>query len=224
VRTAASLSADILGLVATLGACLLSRLEHYRSIRPSTLLAAYLRASVLLGLARLRTLCLIPSAVGAAVASGLALATMQCLSCFDRIQDYCNLPEDIHLAMSEATGQSDLGQDLQFKSLHSPRGEVRTSMTQHVVCFSKQNFSWSRAGQAVLHSISLELTAGRVTMIMGATASGKSTLLQSVLGETHEVGGQTERHFSTAAYCSQVPMAEDGHDPREHNGTISARA
>jgi ATP-binding cassette, subfamily C (CFTR/MRP), member 1 len=73
LRTAASLTADILGLVSTLGACLLSWLDHYRSIRPSTLLAAYFSISSLLAVPRLRTLCLIPGAAGAAVTFGLIL-------------------------------------------------------------------------------------------------------------------------------------------------------
>jgi hypothetical protein len=73
VRTAGSLAADILGLVATIGASILSRLDHHRSIRPSTLLAAYFSVFSLLGAARLRTLCLIPGTVGPAVVFGLIL-------------------------------------------------------------------------------------------------------------------------------------------------------
>ncbi|KAJ0162521.1 Canalicular multispecific organic anion transporter 2 [Colletotrichum tanaceti] len=55
-QTPASVAADVLDPVATLAVLLLSILNHQRSPRPSTLLSLYLSASVVLGIARVRTL------------------------------------------------------------------------------------------------------------------------------------------------------------------------
>lgn len=77
ISTDASVAADILGFISTLTACVLSFLTYQRSRRPSTTLNLYLSASVLLGVARARTLWLLPSSSGslyAAVAMTIILA------------------------------------------------------------------------------------------------------------------------------------------------------
>lgn len=51
----ASLAADILSVIATIAALLLSFLDHTRRLRPSTLLGLYLSVLVVLGTARTRT-------------------------------------------------------------------------------------------------------------------------------------------------------------------------
>ncbi|KAH9237240.1 hypothetical protein K456DRAFT_1759479 [Colletotrichum gloeosporioides 23] len=58
-QTPASIAADVLTPVATLAVLLLSVLNHQRSPRPSTLLSLYLSASIILGIARVRTLWLV---------------------------------------------------------------------------------------------------------------------------------------------------------------------
>lgn len=61
LRTNASLAADILEVLALSGAIVLSYIHHCRSIRPSTILTLFLSARFLLGIARVRTLWLIPN-------------------------------------------------------------------------------------------------------------------------------------------------------------------
>lgn len=73
LQTKASLATDIIGLVAVIGAGFLSWFQHYRSEQPSTLLAIFLSASFLTGIARVRTLWLMPNAVGPAVVLTLVL-------------------------------------------------------------------------------------------------------------------------------------------------------
>lgn len=57
-----SLAADILQLLSAAAAIVLSYMHHHRSIRPSTLLSLYLPAMSLVGIARSRTLWLVPGA------------------------------------------------------------------------------------------------------------------------------------------------------------------
>jgi hypothetical protein len=73
VKTRASIAADVLSVVAVLGAGLLSWIDHQRSIRPSSLLAVYLLTASVLDMARLRTLWSIRGAVGAAAVFCLVL-------------------------------------------------------------------------------------------------------------------------------------------------------
>jgi len=82
--------------------------------------------------------------------------------------------------------------------------------TSSVVSFSDQSFAWSKAGPAILKSINLKIQPRRITVILGPTASGKSTLMQSIVGETIALDGRTERNFSAAAYCSQIPWLTNG--------------
>lgn len=56
IRTRATLAATVLALVSTLGLCLLSHVEHGRSVRPSSILNVYLFASLLFDIAHARTL------------------------------------------------------------------------------------------------------------------------------------------------------------------------
>ncbi|KAL0931143.1 ABC transporter [Colletotrichum truncatum] len=60
-QSPASVAADVLAFVATLTALLLSVLNHQRSPRPSTILSLYFSASIILGIARVRTAWLLPS-------------------------------------------------------------------------------------------------------------------------------------------------------------------
>lgn len=60
IQTNASLAADVLEVVAISSAIVLSYIHHCRSIRPSTLLTLFLSARSLVGIARVRTLWLIP--------------------------------------------------------------------------------------------------------------------------------------------------------------------
>lgn len=55
LRTRASLAASLLALVATLGLCILSYLEHIKNIRPSSIINAYLLLTVPFDAAQLRT-------------------------------------------------------------------------------------------------------------------------------------------------------------------------
>ncbi|KAJ5718166.1 ABC transporter integral membrane type 1 [Penicillium malachiteum] len=67
VYTDVSLPADVIELIALSSAILLSYFDHCRSFRPSTFLLLYLSSRSLLGVARIRTLWLIPGASNAAI-------------------------------------------------------------------------------------------------------------------------------------------------------------
>ncbi|KAF6834852.1 ABC transporter [Colletotrichum musicola] len=76
-QTSASVAADVLSFLASIVASLLSILTHQRSLRPSTLLGLYLSASIILGVARVRTLWLLEqdASVPAVLTIGFVLTT-----------------------------------------------------------------------------------------------------------------------------------------------------
>ncbi|KDN69811.1 putative ABC transporter [Colletotrichum sublineola] len=83
LQTPASIAADVLTVVATLTLLLLSVLSHQRSPRPSTLVSLYLSASVILGVARVRTVWLLspggplPAILTVVVVFTLAVLTLE---------------------------------------------------------------------------------------------------------------------------------------------------
>ncbi|KAK5991839.1 ABC multidrug transporter B [Cladobotryum mycophilum] len=135
---------------------------------------------------------------------------MQCIGCFERIQEFCHQP--ISPQFADTVDHISDGQS--SHSMMPLRTWVANSESagphSPIIKFCDQSFSWTKTGPATLKSLSTEIMAGRVTVILGPTGSGKSTLLESMLGETVALCGQTERRFATAAYCSQVPWLSNG--------------
>jgi len=81
LKTDASVAADVLSLIATNAALILSLLGHKRSLRPGTLLSLYLSMVATLGIARTRTLWLmeVGGPVPAMMAVVLSLTTLSLL-------------------------------------------------------------------------------------------------------------------------------------------------
>lgn len=141
-------------------------------------------------------------------------ALIQCFSSFDRIQEYCSQPVRPHHRL--------VGRDLQQappRGLNTASEVELTGMQQRntqlseeipLIRFRDQDIAWNTAGPAILRSLRAEIYGQRFTIIVGPTGSGKSTLLESILDEAVTLNGDTDRRFSTAAYCSQVPWLING--------------
>lgn len=140
-------------------------------------------------------------------------ALIQCFSSFDRIQEFCSQPaqpphateENSTLTMN-SENNSDYGMELAF--LQS-RG-LRTASSQPLVHFRNQDVAWAKSGPTILRALRASIHEQQFTVILGPTGSGKSTLLETILDETVSLGGITDRRFSTAAYCAQVPWLIHG--------------
>ncbi|KAM3565252.1 hypothetical protein MY1884_000325 [Beauveria asiatica] len=122
----------------------------------------------------------------------------ECLSSFDRMQEFYRQP--IHPGLLPKAGDAPGAQEKEYG----------TSLDQPVVRFVDQDFAWTETSPAVLRNLNASIRKGRFTAIVGRTGSGKSTLLESILAETADLGGCTERRFTSAAYCSQVPWLVNG--------------
>lgn len=76
----------------------------------------------------------------------------------------------------------------------------------------KGSFKWGPETPAVLHDLNLEVSRGSLIAVVGAVGSGKSTLMQAILGELYPVD-ESLAHISrpeVIAYCSQIPHIAEG--------------
>ncbi|PAN25430.1 hypothetical protein PAHAL_4G300900 [Panicum hallii] len=145
-----------------------------------------------------------------------------------RLSNYLSTPEH---NSSELTASADILKH-QFKRdtevIHNPMAFV----LQDVCC------SWSSSSVAepsiVLRDISLQLQKGLFIAIVGEVGSGKSSLLNSVIGETRVVSGSISS-CGSIAYVPQVPWILSGSlrdnillgkefDPRRYDEVIQACA
>ncbi|KAK1624645.1 P-loop containing nucleoside triphosphate hydrolase protein [Colletotrichum phormii] len=66
-------------------------------------------------------------------------------------------------------------------------------------------FGWKADADPALTDLTLDIPHGKLTMIVGPVASGKSTLLKAILGETPVAEGTINRASDNIAFCDQVP-------------------
>lgn len=71
---------------------------------------------------------------------------------------------------------------------------------------------WGPETPPVLHELNLDMKRGHLIAVIGAVGSGKSTLMQAILGELYPVEDGTT-HIArpeVIAYCSQIPHIAEG--------------
>ncbi|KAL4962566.1 ABC transporter [Aspergillus stella-maris] len=130
-------------------------------------------------------------------------AVIQCLGCWDRIQEYCSVPSHCNYESHSSILPQRPDASLGLQNIPGTADEA-----DHIVKFFNYTAAWKHDGSPVLHDLTLTIQRGGVTMIVGPVGSGKSTLLESILGETLIMQGQVEQDFSSAAYCSQTPWLQ----------------
>ena len=125
----------------------------------------------------------------------------QVISCFSRIELYClKTPSHVLASLSTPSPMESSIDSTQLKNLQSSSMSNRS-----LVSFEKVDISWSpNASQLVLHNLTLDIRQG-FTAVIGPIASGKSTLLESIIGETTLQSGSMSTPLSGVAYCSQTP-------------------
>lgn len=131
----------------------------------------------------------------------------ECLSSFDRMQEYYRQPTHPGLLPAdrdEPSGKT--GSDISLQQLRPQRGVS----SEPIVAFEDQSFAWSKTETPTLKNLNGRIMQGRFTAVVGRTGSGKSTMMESILGETVPTSGRTKRRFARAAYCSQVPWLVKG--------------
>lgn len=125
---------------------------------------------------------------------------MQAVACFGHIEEYCSkAPVEAHPSASAGSAQDEL--EMGHQSLSSSR--------KSLFSFKGAEISWSQSGpESVLHGLNLDIAPG-FTAIIGPVASGKSSLLATIIGETELKQGSISERLSGVAFCSQTPWITD---------------
>ncbi|RDH38689.1 P-loop containing nucleoside triphosphate hydrolase protein [Aspergillus welwitschiae] len=129
---------------------------------------------------------------------------VQCLGCFNRIQEYCCSEEPADGVKSlQNTPVDKVGVSYDLKEISKSQ-----SSRKDLVAFSNLSVGWTKNAPPVLRDMTLTIQHGAVTMIVGPIGSGKSTFLETILGESLVLQGRADRDASPIAYCSQAPWLQ----------------
>nr|XP_001400139.2 hypothetical protein ANI_1_2934024 [Aspergillus niger CBS 513.88] len=123
------------------------------------------------------------------------------LGCFKRIQDYLLLPEietgqvSYHSDDHQTSGKVAPGSVFQLKALPT---DARCLSVQ------KASFKYADATTPILTDINIEIRPSTLTIVTGATGSGKSSLLKGLIGVVPCIAGSYSKDVAIA-YCAQEP-------------------
>ncbi|KAK9777262.1 putative ATP-binding cassette transporter [Seiridium cardinale] len=137
----------------------------------------------------------------------------QAAACFGRIETFClkeSTFEETNLSVSPAGSSKDT---LVLREMRYRQPEKGGPL----MIFEHAHIAWDSNSSPVLQDLTLELPSG-LTAIVGPVASGKSTLLWTILGETKLNAGSMTSAVTRAAFCSQTPWIMD--DTIRHNITL----
>ena len=136
---------------------------------------------------------------------------MAVVNCFQRIQKHLMESERVDYRLKHDARGS---QSAQSPTTAPPLIETDSSSWKHSIepCAIIRNVSaaWSIDAEPVLKDLNIDIQDSKITMIVGAVGSGKSTFLKMLMGEIPECSGSISTSFNHAAYCSQSPWITFG--------------
>lgn len=135
---------------------------------------------------------------------------LQCVGSFERIREYCNYADDATSVEEVYNNDYRSGSAISLRSLAGEMTGRNANDAKHAICLENNSFAWSKSKEPFLKDIDLRAPIGSVTICVGAVGSGKSMLLESVLGETICSLGPAPSFASSIAYCAQQPWLENG--------------
>jgi ATP-binding cassette subfamily C (CFTR/MRP) protein 1 len=142
------------------------------------------------------------------------------VGCFDRIERFLLADSRVDhrailpglLAPVEGLSMSTSSRSLEAHDKASVGAELANrnavSLTQvapFAVSVQNGTFGWSKDGEAILHGINFNIRLAQLTLLVGPVASGKSTLLKALLGETPCSKGFVQVMTPKIAWCEQTP-------------------
>ncbi|KAL7413440.1 P-loop containing nucleoside triphosphate hydrolase protein [Mrakia frigida] len=130
-----------------------------------------------------------------------------------RIQSFLVLPEKPLPAPTsklDASDDSSSNTESRFSSAFElPLSHVQIPNGEVVAEIIGGSFGWDEK-TVVLEDINLRLVSGELHMIVGSVASGKSTLLMALLGETVQLKGSMDVQARKIALATQTPFIYPG--------------
>ncbi|KAH8204385.1 hypothetical protein TruAng_001436 [Truncatella angustata] len=132
------------------------------------------------------------------------------VACFSRIQNYLYQDKLLNTSghhKSSAIKPSSSGVKSTGSSTVSESDErdEKTIAPKVAIKLEGATFGWGQQADSVLQSVNLTFGTGKLTMITGPIASGKSTLLKGILRETPICEGVVQLSSHSIAFCDQNP-------------------
>ena len=142
------------------------------------------------------------------------------IGCFERIEKFLEaetrldhrvfLSQDSIPEASVMDAQTRLtshgsGIELTIVEGSQPEGDRSASQSGESIRVKDGAFGWTADAQPILHDISFTAKEGQLTLLIGAVASGKTTLLKALLGEVPSSKGFVYVKNTEAAFCDQTP-------------------
>ncbi len=126
--------------------------------------------------------------------SGLTTAT----ACMVRIQDFM-LSEEVR----------DPRQVVNFSGASEGSDPIPFRNGDFAIQFSDAFIAFGDSHDAVLRHINICIRRSKIIAAVGATGSGKSLLLQAILGDVNLISGEIFVHANIMAYCGQTAWLQN---------------
>ncbi|KAI0391240.1 P-loop containing nucleoside triphosphate hydrolase protein [Xylariaceae sp. FL0594] len=135
------------------------------------------------------------------------------LACLSRIQAYLESESrrDVRMIESSSNLNSEMGSTekiaMQYEDDKLVSQRVQQVHPSPTITVSDGRFGWEE-NVSVLRDINITIPPSALTIIVGPIASGKSTLIRSILGEIPFSEGSVKMstHVHRIAYCDQTPF------------------
>ncbi|CAI7673382.1 unnamed protein product [Penicillium pancosmium] len=126
------------------------------------------------------------------------------IGCFDRIQEFlCCKDSQANETLAESEWV--VPENISGTKLNSV-----STQSQPLVCMTDCSFSLGPDKPAILHGITLKIQHASYTAVTGPIGSGKSSLLEAMLGEMYLREGSLSVSPVKMAYCKQNPWIFNG--------------
>jgi ABC-type multidrug transport system fused ATPase/permease subunit len=116
---------------------------------------------------------------------GLVTTLLNCFVAMGRIESF----------MAEADRE-----DSRYDEEVAPAGELSIDI-------ENSSFAWPGQSMPVLRNVSIQCEPG-LTMVFGKVGSGKTALLQAILGEMDQIAGNRKVPKEMIGYCAQMPWLQ----------------
>ncbi|KAI1268251.1 ABC transporter [Xylariaceae sp. FL1019] len=142
---------------------------------------------------------------------------IQCFASFDRIQEFCSYSEKSDFdGLGDKISQTE-PEDEPHHGVLPPqrnRDDIQLQQQNATISFSNATFTWGERSLSTLTNLTVELSSGTITAVVGPVGSGKSSFLRAILGEMictatdSQADTKMRRKTGGIAYCSQEPWLE----------------
>jgi ATP-binding cassette subfamily C (CFTR/MRP) protein 1 len=132
---------------------------------------------------------------------------MSAVGCFNRIQAFLltdSRPENRTLLENRDNRLNRIafGGTLQENDTVPQNSELKVS-SEPCVYLQDASFGWGKDSEPTVKGVNIIVQRGQLTALIGPVASGKSTLLKGILGETPVASGLVQLCTSKIAWCQQ---------------------